>query len=362
MPYDPFTRGDSPVGVRTLELRDLSRGRRLPVEVWYPATGRYRGQDLNPARQDRFRLLPGTPQLSQQAVRDAAAASGRFPLVVYSHGKTGHRRDSSALCTHLTSHGYVVAALDHTGDTAGEFQQDLAAAPGLPRLLDTMEHQIMDRPADVSFVITELFRGAGGDLSGAIEARQIGVAGVSFGGWTTLAVNARDHRVRASFPIVPAWGRGLDEMLERALDLEAWQREVPTTMLVAERDALVMLDEMYRLFAQLRGSKRMVVLKNAGHVHFCDHAGEIHEMFRALCRGGLTDRLDPTGKVDFKAVATAMRPFSELCPEEHGAMVVCGLALAHFDSQLKASAEARAFLGGDLKSTFAGRGVDVEVR
>jgi len=32
----------------------------------------------------------------------------------------GHRRQSTFFCTHLASHGYVVAAADHTGNTTLE--------------------------------------------------------------------------------------------------------------------------------------------------------------------------------------------------------------------------------------------------
>src|SRR5262249_27794141 len=53
----------------------------------------------------------------QDAVRDAAPRAGRFPLVAFSHGYGGHRRQSTFLCTHLASHGYVVVSADHAGNT-----------------------------------------------------------------------------------------------------------------------------------------------------------------------------------------------------------------------------------------------------
>ena len=54
------------------------------------------------------------------AVRDAAAQPGTYPLIVFSHSSGGRRRQSSFLCTHLCSHGYVVAALDHSEVVAAE--------------------------------------------------------------------------------------------------------------------------------------------------------------------------------------------------------------------------------------------------
>ena len=65
--------------------------------------------------------------------------------------------------------------------------------------------------------------------------------------------------------------------------------------------------------------------------------------------------------IDFAAIAEASRPFSELCPAEHGAMVVRALCLAHMNAHLKADADAAAWLAGDLAGEFAGEGVDLEV-
>src|SRR2546423_146569 len=95
MAYDPFARGAAPVGVRTAELRDHTRGGRiLPLELWYPADAAHRGQDLDDAVRDHFAIAPGIPEAAQRAVRGAEPAHGRFPLIAYFHGATGHRRDA----------------------------------------------------------------------------------------------------------------------------------------------------------------------------------------------------------------------------------------------------------------------------
>src|SRR5690348_5730962 len=123
--YDPFARGRHPVGVKTL---DLQRGSRpVPVELWYPATDDHAGRDVDPATRDTYDLLPGFPPAWQEAVRDARPHAGRHPLVMFSHGYGGHRRQSTFLCTHLASHGYVVAAVDHTGNTILDSMQFLLA-------------------------------------------------------------------------------------------------------------------------------------------------------------------------------------------------------------------------------------------
>src|SRR5262245_49021614 len=88
MTYDPFRRGASPVGVRTVELEDRARDRRLVAEVWYPASAALAGADLDPARRDSYPLFPGFPNAWQAAVRDAAPAPAGAPLpfAVFSHG------------------------------------------------------------------------------------------------------------------------------------------------------------------------------------------------------------------------------------------------------------------------------------
>ncbi|MGW2620731.1 alpha/beta hydrolase [Streptomyces sp. NPDC001500] len=100
----------------------------MPVEVWYPAVARHRGQDLDEPGMDHYVAASGMPPAAQHAVRDAEPAEGRFPLLVYCHGAWGHRRNASHLCTHLAGHGYVVAAPDFTGDTADDLQSLVADA------------------------------------------------------------------------------------------------------------------------------------------------------------------------------------------------------------------------------------------
>src|SRR5215475_12150407 len=124
MEYDPFARGPHPVGVRSGEIVDPARGdRRLPFELWYPASERYALLAWAPGAQDTFTAAPGLDQQRQAAVRDAPIEPGSYPLALYSHTSGGHRRQASFLCTHLASHGYLVAAADHTGNTTAEFAE-----------------------------------------------------------------------------------------------------------------------------------------------------------------------------------------------------------------------------------------------
>jgi dienelactone hydrolase len=356
MAYDPFSRGSAPVGVRSIELEDPTRGgRRLSLELWYPAAAKHRGQDLDDATRDRFTIAAGMPQGAQRAVRGAEPAGGRSPLIAYFHGATGHRRESSELCTHLASHGYLVASPDFTGNTMADM---LAALAGDAARMAPMDQSAADRPHDAKLVIDRVLAGANGLLA---DPERVGACGVSFGGWTTLALNSIDRRPKACFPIVPGWGKGpmKTEALQALVRLDDWGRPVPTFVLAAERDALILLGGLRELHGELRPPKRLAVLRNAGHLHFADNAEQGHEMLRAMWKSGSFPVADPD--IDLAAIAEASRPFSELCRAEHGLDCVRGLCLAHMDSNLRGSAEARAFLDGDLVRSFAARGIDVEV-
>jgi predicted dienelactone hydrolase len=354
MAYDPFARGPYPAAVRSEELSDPARGgRTLPLELWYPATDGYTDLDFNDGTRDTYEVLPGLPAVEQDAVRDASPRRGPFPLVLFSHGYGGHRRQSTFLCTHLASHGYVVAAVDHSGNTVLDVMQAvLAIQTGQPPHdpAAVIREFVAARPADVRFMLDQVLAGAG-EVARLIDAERVGMTGHSFGGWTTLTTTAREPRIRAAVPLAPAGGSnplGPAAILEQALDLE-WGRDVPTLFIVADRDSLLPLRGMREIFARTPGEgKRMVVLKNADHMHFCDRVEEIHEVFRTMPQ-------DPI----FESIRSSIPPIGELSPGTHAHLAVRGLTLAHFDAHLKGDEAAAEFLAGDVRAALAAHDVDV---
>ncbi|MEU4642209.1 chlorophyllase [Micromonospora sp. NPDC023814] len=152
------------VGVRQLELnRDGDRP--LPVTVWYPAAGEAGGQ----------------PE------RSAAAARGKFPVVMFSHGLNGRPADYETLLTRWAAAGFVVAAptFPHT------------ARGGDGNVLD-----VLNQPADVSYALTRVLAldGRSGDpLRGRLATDRVAAAGHSAGGVTTIGLftAGRDERLDA---------------------------------------------------------------------------------------------------------------------------------------------------------------------
>ncbi len=166
-----------PVGVRSVSL---SRGDRpLPTTVWYPAE-------------------KGT--VGTVARRNTAAASGRFPLVLFSHGLSGLPQRYAALAQSWASAGFVVAAplYPHTSGRTKRF----------------VRNDIDNQPADAAYVIDRLRRltALPGDvLSGRVDGDRVAAVGHSAGGYTTNGMFTAGHDRRLVAGVVIAGWLGSGE-------------------------------------------------------------------------------------------------------------------------------------------------------
>lgn len=363
MKYDPFNRGEYPVGVRTIELiNEPLTGRNIMVEMWYPATGENKGKDTNEATKDRFVLLPGVPEIVQEAVRDAEQLPQKFPLILNFHGGYGDRREVAHVCSHLASHGYVVASPAFPGDNVADLAltESLSETEGgETKVSEPIDKSATNRPHQAVFVLDSLLSDP--EQASFIDTNQIGTFGVSMGGFTALRLNSIDSRTKAAIPIAPLWGMSGQvpqiKRLQQQVRVDDWNRPVPTFLIAGEADAIIILKDLRRLAGELRAPKRFAVLGKAGHNHWANGAEQVHELFRMSYLSG--NFADP--EIDAKALGEAMRPFAELCPADHAADTLRALCLAHFDENLKRNGAAKEFLDNDLAETFASRGIDLEV-
>jgi dienelactone hydrolase len=335
--YDPFEPGQFGVGVRTLEVSDSDRGRVFPCELWYPAAM------LRPAGGS------GREDDAAAEQRGAPAAVGPHPLVIFSHFSGGGRRTATYLTTHLASHGYAVAAIDHSEVVTPELgpnpDEDTAARA---RRIDAI---IASRVPDVRIVLSALTGPQQpAELDGiAMDRDLIGLAGHSFGGWTALAAPEQEPRVRAVVALAPGGSsRPLPGVLPLTLAF-GWRRVVPVVILTGDCDVPVPLEGVQEIFARAPEPKRMFVLRRADHEHFADDVEARHEALRATTLPG-----------EAAWMTAAMLPASELCPGEHGHLFTRGLALAHLDSALRGNAAAQEFLATGAERALAVRGVDGE--
>ncbi|MDP8254640.1 MAG: hypothetical protein P9M14_02730 [Candidatus Alcyoniella australis] len=221
--YDPRELGPYQVGVTTLVLIDQGRwdpatqsARTLPVEVWYPATDQTADLPRDTVRGflgdwdeyvlQLFAQMGATPEdlanfdNETGAVRDAQLESGDapYPMVLFSHGFGGIRFQNYTQCEYLASHGFIVAAPDHTGnalvttlpDEVIEFREDLESI------------SLLQRKADFSFLL-DAFTGLSaldpdGRLTGAIQTERFGGMGHSFGGRSIAETTKDDQRLAAA--------------------------------------------------------------------------------------------------------------------------------------------------------------------
>lgn len=344
--YDPFVRGRFPVGVRTLEALDTARARLFPCEVWYPAAAQHLGQDIAQLSRDFFTTPSANTPLSQMAVRDAAAQPGNYPLIIFSHSSGGNRRQSTFLCTHLSSHGYLVAALDHSEVVAEELARQRAETD--EQKWARQQAWIASRVPDIRFLLDQLLDGAALDPEAKPDRARIGIVGHSFGGWTALAAPDVESRIGAVVALAPGGSSQPKPGILRVKLTFSWGRDVPTLYLVGENDVSLPLSGMYEIYERTPATKQMVVLRRADHMHFMDNVEQLHETLRAMTWPG-----------ELSWLPQEMQPIAELCSGEQAHLFVRGLTLAHMDATLRQEEEAQRFLAGDVEAALAERGVEV---
>ena len=345
--YDPFERGPYPVGVRTIEAVDTARNRMFPCETWYPAFPEYSGRDLAPETQDEFTVPPRPPH-RQMSVRDARARSGTWMLIAFSHPSFFHRRSATYLCTHLASHGYVVAALDHSEVVTPELAWREGATEEETKI--RVDGIISSRVPDIRLLLERLVEAAPFDRDVTLDLNCVGMAGHSAGGWTALATPDYDSRVRAVVALAPGGASNpRPGILPVNLSFE-WKRDVPTLLLAAENDTTLPLAGMHEIYERIPATKRMLILRRADHAHFMDNVEREHEYFR-------TAPLPPV----LKAIQQEMLPSTELTSGEKAHLFTRGLTTCHMDAFLRGRPEARQLLEGDLEGELAARGVEARL-
>jgi dienelactone hydrolase len=343
--YDPFVRGRFPVGVRTIQSLDTARTRSFPCEIWYPAAAQHQGQDLVLETQDVFTAPPDNATRRQAAVRNAAAHPGKYPVILFSHHSGGHRRAATFLCTHLSSHGYIVAALDHSEVSAPELRG--AQGESTEQQAARMQALIASRVPDARFLLDRVLSDTAFASDARPDPRRIGIVGHSFGGWTALAVPETDPRFRAIVALAPG---GASNPRPGILPLTltfAWGCDIPVLYLVADDDVCLPLAGMFELFDRTPATRRMMILRRADHMHFIDNVEEMHESVRNM-----------SFPEELSWIPREMRPIARLSSGEQAHLFVRGLTLAHMDATLRQTPEAGQFLEEDVIGKLAARNVE----
>ncbi|ACK72748.1 protein of unknown function DUF1400 [Gloeothece citriformis PCC 7424] len=264
-PVDPKSPGPETVYKETFILRDKSRKRTIPADIYY-------------------------------------SFNTKGPLVVMSHGFAADRRFLKYLAYHLASYGLTVVSVEHPGSNIHslvKFPQGMKLNEILPA------SEFIERPKDISFVLDELekINQENSYFHDKFNTRQVSLIGHSFGGYTVLAlaggklnpkqlrsfcqsltplgrspadwlqcsgaqlpyseVNFRDSRVVGAIALNPIAGHLFGDSLSEI--------KIPTLILASSEDGITPnLAHQLQPFQQLQGEKYLMVAVGGTHMSVTD--------------------------------------------------------------------------------------------
>ena len=280
------------IGQTTLEFYDEKRARPIILDLWYPTKDSLKESDQT-----------FSPFRREFSVRNAALPSKKLPLIMISHGTGGNRLSLEWLSQNLVKNGYIVAAVDHWGNT---FNNAIAIEFLKP----------WERPLDISFALTKLRENKIFDA--IINEDRIGALGFSFGGYTVLALagavldydlllrysntpegkkeinsipefpnlwkelqnlnltemvrsipNLKDERIKAFFAISPGTARGFNDP-KQFKDIER-----PVFIIGAESDSITPVESYARKYHNLNPKSEYFEFKGkVGHYVMLAEASE----------------------------------------------------------------------------------------
>jgi dienelactone hydrolase len=170
----------------------------------------------------RLASASGSRVLAQPmwAARGAAAADGKFPVVIYAPSFNATATENVDLCEYLASHGYIVIASRSLGAHSKSMTTDLEG-------LET-------QAGDIAFLVGQAHAIPQADMS------RIAVVGYSWGGLANVLAAAKDDRIRALVSLdgsVRLWTQFVDGGKDAAKYATPGRVAVPTLFVGREHES-----------------------------------------------------------------------------------------------------------------------------
>jgi predicted dienelactone hydrolase len=153
-------------GFRFIQVPADSAGPALEGAMWYPCA--------KPAEDIDLGKITTVFKITVRGAKDCPIGGDKLPLVVVSHGFAGDFTDHRDLAETLADAGFVVAAIDHPGDTSFDLSRDGDLSAWV------------ERPTDIKR-LTDFMLDASPAASN-IDPQRIGFFGFSKGGYTGLVL------------------------------------------------------------------------------------------------------------------------------------------------------------------------------
>jgi predicted dienelactone hydrolase len=147
-------------GLRLIEVPADADGPALNGVMWYPCS----------EQPDTIALGPYTLSVA----KDCPISGNKLPLVVVSHGRGGSFLNLYDVAEALAEAGYIVASINHPGDTTSDMSRSAGLSP------------FVERPADIRRLVGHMVGASA--AAPRIDPERVGFFGFSRGGYTGLVL------------------------------------------------------------------------------------------------------------------------------------------------------------------------------
>lgn len=211
---------------------------------------------------------------------------GPYPIILFSHGAGGSREGFVYLGEFWAENGYVSIHPTHIGSDTATLK---LAGPQVLREESFNPQTWHDRAGDIRYILDSLMslEQATPALVGKLDTGEIGMAGHSFGAYTTMLMAGTtvttdqgtdtgfgDSRIKAFMAISPQ-GTG-----QQGLTRTSWKSlQSPMLFITGTEDRVPQSDVTYRWRTEpfeycAPGHKYLAVIRGAQHFSFSDRGGQ----------------------------------------------------------------------------------------